>query len=367
MREYLKKHLINFKGQQISDKIVVIESDDWGAEGFPDKNSSEYFIKNKMVRDNPFARFDSLETSIDLERILTTLSSIKNLRGESPVITANWVMANPDFEKIEKDRYLKYTYESFLSTYKRTAKRQDNWNIIKEGINQDLIFPQFHAREHLNINLWMDYLKNNDKNFRNAFKRHCYSIDDSNNKNRRNNILATYDFYDTKELEVIKDTIYDGLRLFKDVFGFNSDSTVCPCYVWDNNVESFFDGKIKLYQGSKFQNIPLLENKDYKKKFHYIGEKINSNYYNIRNVLFEPSFSQEIDWVKNALKSIEIAFFWKKPAIIGMHRLNFSGNLSESNREENLRLFKILLKEIIRKWPEVKFKNSSELIDYFEK
>jgi hypothetical protein len=319
-----------------------------------------------MVRDNPFARFDSLETSTDLERILTTLASIKNPKGRSPVITANWVMANPNFEKIQKDRYLKYSYESFLSTYKRTTKRQDNWKLIKEGIRQGLIFPQFHAREHLNINLWMNYLQKNNKNFRNAFSRHCYSIDDLNIKNRRNNILAAYDYYDVKELEVIRDIIKDGLSLFEDIFGFNSNSTVCPCYVWDSNVESYFGSKIRLYKGSKFQNIPIIENQDYKKKFHYNGEKINANYYSIRNVLFEPSFSQEIDWVKNALKSIEIAFFWKKPAVLGMHRLNFSGNLSEGNREKNLRLLKILLKEVIRKWPEIEFKNSSELIEYFE-
>lgn len=366
MKQYIKKHLINFKGEQINDKIVVIESDDWGAEGFPDKNSSEYFIKNDMVRDNPFSRFDSLETSVDLERILITLSSIKNLNGNSPVLTANWVMANPNFEKIEKDKYLKYSYESFLSTYQRTTKRQNNWKLIQEGINQNLIYPQFHAREHLNINLWMHYLQKNNKNFKDAFNRHCYSIDDSNNKNRRNNILAAYDYYEKKDLEIIKNTINDGLSLFKDIFGFNSNSTVCPCYVWDDNVESFFGNKIKLYQGSKFQNIPIIKRKEYKRKFHYIGENINNNYYNIRNVLFEPSFSQEIDWVKNALESIEIAFFWKKPAVIGMHRINFSGDLSEKNREKNLRLLQTLLNEVIRKWPDVEFKNSSELIEYFE-
>ncbi|HER40853.1 MAG TPA: hypothetical protein ENO10_06495, partial [Salinimicrobium catena] len=70
-----------------------------------------------------------------------------------------------------------------------------------------------------------------------------------------------------------------------------------------------------------------------------------------------------IDPVKYCLDNIEIAFRWNKPAIISSHRVNFIGSIIKENRENNLRLFFKLLKEIAHKWREVEFLNSEQLGD----
>lgn len=87
----------------------------------------------------------------------------------------------------------------------------------------------------------------------------------------------------------------------------------------------------------------------------------NDQIYLVRNVLFEPSSSQSIDWVNNALYQISRAFSEKQPAIICSHRVNFIGRIFKENRDRNLKLFRLLLNNILKKWPDVEFMSSDEL------
>ena len=67
------------------------------------------------------------------------------------------------------------------------------------------------------------------------------------------------------------------------------------------------------------------------------------------------------DSVSLCLKGISSAFKSKKPAIISAHRLNFIGVLDLSNRDNNLRNFRVLFKNVLREWPDVEFMTSDEL------
>lgn len=58
-----------------------------------------------------------------------------------------------------------------------------------------------------------------------------------------------------------------------------------------------------------------------------------------------------------------MAFRWNKAAIISTHRINFIGLIDNRNREKNLKLFKILLSEIVKRWPDVEFITSEQLGD----
>jgi hypothetical protein len=59
---------------------------------------------------------------------------------------------------------------------------------------------------------------------------------------------------------------------------------------------------------------------------------------------------------------MEQAFFFKKPAIISSHRLNFIGQLSRENRNSTIKQFETLLASITEKWPDVEFLSSDELV-----
>jgi hypothetical protein len=81
----------------------------------------------------------------------------------------------------------------------------------------------------------------------------------------------------------------------------------------------------------------------------------------VRNVVFEPFSQTDLNWVSKCLKEIENSFFWKKPAIISMHRVHFISTINPKNRDRNLVLLNNLLDEIEKKWPDVEYLSSNAL------
>ena len=92
------------------------------------------------------------------------LTSVHDKNGRPAVITANFAVANPDFDKIDI-KSGRYQYESILDTYKRYYPENDVFGYVKKGIAQGVFFPQLHCREHLNVNRWMKDLKEGKKRY----------------------------------------------------------------------------------------------------------------------------------------------------------------------------------------------------------
>lgn len=177
--------------------------------------------------------------------------------------------------------------------------------------------------------------------------------------------MATYDYYGEKNFDFVANSIREGLEVFEDIFQYRSLSTIAPCYVWDDRVEgSFFDSGVQAFQGSKFQNIP--SGKSFRRRFHYNGEtNSNNQLYFIRNCLFEPSLNADIDWVDKCLESIDIAFKWRKPAIVGTHRLNYVSGIESSNASNGLQLLRELLTSVLRNWPDTRFVTTADLLEKY--
>jgi hypothetical protein len=167
-----------------------------------------------------------------------------------------------------------------------------------------------------------------------------------------------------KEKEAI---LTDGLTLFEQLWGYQSKSFIAPCYIWSRSLEPVLGRHgVRYIQGMLNQFEPVLEpGYIYKKRFHYQGQqnKLGQRYL-IRNVFFEPATNPGFDWVGDCLNRIETAFRWNKPAIISSHRVNYIGWLKPANRDNNLKLLKMLLQKIINKWPDVEFKSSDALGDW---
>ncbi len=86
-----------------------------------------------------------------------------------------------------------------------------------------------------------------------------------------------------------------------------------------------------------------------------------------RNCKFEPSKNHNIDWVSQCLAEIDIAFRCGKPAVIDSHRVNYIGSISQENRDYSLRELGKLLKEVVKRWPDVEFMNSKQLYQIMSK
>jgi 6-pyruvoyl-tetrahydropterin synthase len=369
MKATLKKHIINARGSCLNKKIVVFESDDWGAIRIPTIETRDELLQKGLIRKNdPFSKYDSLETTEDYQMLFEVLKKHTDKKGHYPVITANFILNNPDFNKIAANDFKKYYSESFKETYNNKIGSEKAWETLNKGIENQLILPQFHGSEHLNVVRWMNKLKTVDERFRFAFDKECYAIDELGNENRRQNLMAAYDYNNDSELDFVQKSIRKGLNQFEEIFGFKSLTNISPCYVWDTQVEQeLLKGGVKGFQGSFLQNYPIT-GESFKKKYRYIGQKNkDKQLYFVRNCLFEPSLNTNIDWVSKCMESIDIAFKWGKPAIIGTHRINFSGRLDAKQRDNNLKLLEQLLTKITRKWPDVKFTDSPSLLQNYIK
>jgi len=363
LRVWINKRLVNIPGWKTSEKLVVIESDDWGAIRMPSAEVLKRMQADGISVEDPFSMFDSLESNDDLERLFELLTSKKDNFESNPVISANCVVANPDFPRILESDYTQYFYELITETFKRYPNHDKSFNLWKEGLENNIFFPQYHGREHLNVAQWMDQLGKGNRDYKIAFSLNTYSVNSKETGEKRNNLLAALDYNNTFQREHVQKLVVEGLEIFESLLGINSTAFTPPCNVWGPETEEILSKKgIKHIKSSKVQNIPSPGNMKYSKGYHYIGQRNKfGQYYQVRNCLFEPALNPKVDWVDACLKSIEVAFSWHKPAIISCHRLNFIGSINDANRTDNLILFDRLLTGILRAWPDVRFIDSSAL------
>jgi hypothetical protein len=358
-----KKHFLNFRGRRLGKKYMVIESDDWGSERIPSKEALKRLVSDSIsLFNNPFNYLDSLETENDLSALFEILTGYKDRNGNHPVITANTITANPDFGKISASGFKDYYYESTLKTYRNKHGCENSYSLIRDGIAKGIYHPQFHGREHLNVNQWLTSLQSGNEIVTRAFKAGIYGIDLDTNLTRRENFMAAFDIGSDREFDEHRVIIKEGTTLFRNTFGYNSKSFIAPCYIWHPSLEtSLKENGVDYVQGLPIQYAPEI-GRDYRKIYHYQGEKGKTGMvYFVRNCFFEPSLDNKFNWIEECLRRIKIIFFWGKPAVLGTHRINFMGSLNEENRKANLRLFSELIKMILKNWPDVEFTTTDKL------
>jgi hypothetical protein len=365
------RNLINITGFRTSEKLVIIESDDWGTirmsnlEAFNKLSSKGY-----PVNQSPYNKYDSLESNEDLIQLFNVLNSVKGGDGKPAKFTINNIVANPNFEKIKKSNFQEYYWEPFTKTLERYPDHDKVMELYQQGIENGLILPQFHGREHLNIERWMKALKQKDKATHDAFELNIFSPCISDATGYVNEYMDAFDYDNENLLKSQQEILTEGLTLFNKIWGFSSKSFIAPCYIWDTKIESTLAANgVKYIQGMVNQFNPT-NNIGFrnKKKYHYQGQKNEFNQrFLIRNAFFEPSIKTIFNWEVDCINRIEIAFKWNKPAVISSHRLNYIGFLNPENRAVNLKRLKSLLDAILKKWPDVRFISSDELGDIMNK
>ncbi len=367
IKKKLIRLYINRQGWKTNRKIVVVESDDWGSIRMPSKEVYKKLLQKGFPVDKySYLKFDSLESNNDLEGLFEVLTSFRDFKDNHPVITANTVMTNPDFEKIRSSNYTHYAYELFVDTLKKYPNHSRVLGLYKTGIEKKIFFPQYHGREHLNIDRWMASLKDDSSNARKAFEHELFDLSTTYQEISDDRFVDALNAQSTTELTVQKERLLDGLNIFNQVFGFSSLSFIAPCYIWHPVVENTLKpAGVEFFQGNAIQRIPRLDGKNnqFAKKLHYTGEISRSGVvYVVRNAYFEPSiYNNSNKAVDVCLKRIEEAFANKTPAIICTHRLNFIGNINKNNQAKNLLSFQNLLAGVLKKWPDVEFMTSPDL------
>jgi len=349
-------------GWHTNKKIVVIESDDWGSIRMPSKAVFDSIpIKYKKNYNSPYYFYDTIASPKDLEMMFETLSSVKDKNGREAVLTANCIMVNPDFEKIRKNNFSEYSYEYFTKTLDNYHGKE-TFKLWNQGISGGFFKPQLHGREHVDVVAWMEKLKNKDEMYLDAFHRRIFSVN-HDLKGSKKNLTTSLDSNSLEESLLKARFVKEAADIFKNIFGFYSTTFIAPSFTWNSDIERALSTKgVKFLQGIHVQKVPTSMERVYKYKKNYLGKTNNFNqHYIIRNVIFEPSIDSSKYGIDSALSRVKRLFMFKKPAIISTHRLNFVGSLDQKNRDNNLKLFRKLLFEIMKKWPDVEFMSTNQL------
>lgn len=368
----LSKAVRNFKyfpGWKTSRKILVIESDDWGSIRMPSSQVFKILLsKGIPVERNPYTKYDSLASESDLSNLFEVLSSVKDMKGNYPVITANTILTNPDFNRIRMSQFQEYHYEIFTETLKRYPQHAGSFDLWKEGIKTKLFYPQFHGREHLNVTRWMKALRMNSGNVMLAFDNEMFDLSQYGRRNE-DSFMQALDVRTEEELEFQKKSIEDGMSIFYKLFGYKSETFIAPSFMWSSKLnETLLSCGIYGLQGMWYQFEPKLGNEyGFSKKIHYTGQRnwLGQRYL-VRNVSFEPSQDKGFNWIDDILSRMDTVFRWRKPVIMGAHRLNFIGSIDTKNRDDNLKVFKNLLFSIKKRYPDIEFMTSDRVLNLMQ-
>lgn len=360
-RNLLAKHYINLRGWGTNRKLVVIESDDWGSIRMPSQEAVAGLIKKGYTLGrSKFTSLDGLERTSDLKQLFNVLQNHQDKDGNHAVLTACAVVANPDFKKVAESNYTSYHYETIAETYKRYDENQ-LLNLWKEkGIKENLLYPQFHGREHLNPHKWLKVLKSNNQMELDAFNMKTLLGVGGGMTNTQDLYMAAFEAISEEHKDEIKKYTKEGLKLFEEIFGFKSISYIPSQSKQFKEInKSLIENGVQFSQAGQYF-VPN-RNGDFRKIDRIWGEedKYGMKYWR-RNCSFEPYKSENYS-IENCLKEIDIAFRCSKPAVISSHRINYTSRIDKKHRDKNLELLDGLLLRIIRKHPDVEFLNSEQL------
>jgi hypothetical protein len=360
----LRPHLKNIIGKSLTKKYLIIESDDWGSIRMPSKESfNRLSAAGVNLGSGESARYnltDTLASAEDFEALFQVLNKFKDHVGNHPVFTAVSVVANPDFEKIKADNFANYYFEPFTETLKK-YNRESSISLWNQGLREKLFFPEFHAREHLNVPVWMRMLQRGDKHTLLGFEEGCWGF--SANTPFYIGYQASFELETPEDLNFHQESIHSGLELFESIHGYRASFFVPPNGPFNNSLEKVAAEKgIRFMGAAKVQLEPQGSGK-FKKCYHWLGQKNqHQQVYLTRNAFFEPNAPGK-DWVGSCLDDIHHSFLWNKPAVISSHRTNYIGSLDENNRKLGLEKLSQLLTEVLKRWPDVSFITSTELGD----
>lgn len=351
-----------YKDFRTSRHIVVFESDDWGSIRMSDKKAwDELLSLGYAVDKRPFERYDTLESAEDLEALFNVLSKYKDCKGNHPIITANMLMANPDFEKVEKSGFQEYYYEPIASTYERYFGNTKALDLLRQGFECGVFMPQCHGREHFNVVQWMRGLQKDDDDLLTAFRYGMCGIAPKSHP-EQGNLLMKALFAETEEEQRNVDVIVkESLQMFEQMWGFKSKSFIAPCYCWSESTEkALADSGVGLIQTAR-KKKPAYRSTQ---KYYYSGQLNKYNQiYSARNCTFDPATNSNEGTMNVLLQQVENSFSNRKIAVICTHRINYVSGLNEQNRNNTLSLLDVFFKVIIGKYPDVEFLSSDKLLN----
>ena len=361
--------LKNLPGKKINRKVVCIYIDDFGSIRIKNKQAYSNLKHAGLDMDrNRYARYDTLASTEDLQMIFDVLTSVKDQYGHPACFTPYVNIANPNFDEIRANGFQQYVREPFTETLKRYGSSHEGvYTLWKQGINNDIFYPAYNGTEHINVKRFMERLQANHRSTMLGFDNESVCVPRFKSESSFNKDSVVFYIEKTEENELLREDIRVGMKMFEELLGYRPKQFTpgAGCYSPLLHKALKEEG-VEYINVQRFYPYPLGDGK-FRRKFLYNG-KMNEvgQKYIIRNCVFETFFDncrRNDCAVVNCLKNIEFAFMMKAPAIISTHRVNYVGSIESSHRNYSLAQLKLLLSEIVKRWPDVEFMNGDQMVE----
>jgi hypothetical protein len=346
-----------------------MESDDWGSIRMSSKQAYDQLIaKGIPVNKNFFTKYDQLESADDMTALLETLSRIRDNHGRNAVLTTLNITANPDFDAMRDNGFTSYCYEPFTETQRKYGRGDTVIKLWQEGIQANLIHPEFHGREHLHVNRWLKGMRSGLEHTTFAEQWNVTGIPPEIAGEQRGDYQAAFDIDSVDDLPYMHTVFREGVALFTKMFGYAPGYFVPANGLLNRNLyQTISNEGVRWLYAARNEMEPMGDGV-YKKHYRYLGMHTENGLTFInRNATFEPASPGQSDWIKKCMQDVAAAFMMKKPAIISTHRVNYIGGLDEANRKNGLQQLHDLLHHMIARWPDLEFMTTIELGRCMEK
>ena len=336
----LYKYLPYLLRKRFNKKYIIIESDDWGMSQITSDRGIE-FLKKKYGKDK-FTRWttDALETCEDLHLLFDVLNKYKSSFIKPPVITANFITHNIDYNVGSSLSFVP------LSNFLNNSLRE----LYNKGIKEGILCPQLHGYCHFNVLELNKYFMS--KEGKELFN-HGILTGKNTIKGYSNMFQSEFSQYHS----TIMNNFDLSLNEFQNFFHYKPISLIPPHFILDKKLLPMLieHGILAIQASSRLVNS---NNKRYRKIFFKSNQGI---LWIPRNARLDPHPDYNY-YSDQCISAISKAFADRIPAIIDFHRVNFAGNYNRKYRDRSLDELQILLSKVKNNWPEVKFITTADLI-----
>lgn len=368
MKQTVLDNLKNLRGWRTPRKLVAFAVDDYANVRVESREALERLSGAGLDLSSPFDRLDTVETRQDLAALFEVLYSVRDGCGRPAKFTAYAMSANPDFARILENGE-KYHYETVSDTFSRLSSEQaaaydGAWALWQEGMAKGLIQPQFHGREHLNIDLFEHKLREKSPDVMANLGNKSLAGITGDSAMPGVGFTQAFGLYDRSQLDRHREILRDGLELFQKVWGFRSITFTPPAQKLHPALYSEAVRRDIRAIDKPLRCTRAMGDGTHKREINRSGRQRGQDHVTVvRNVVFEPNKDMGFDPVERAVQQISAAFRWHKPAIVSSHRVNYCGHIDEPNRKRGLDALGVLLQHITERWPEVEFVSVDQLVE----
>ncbi len=332
--------------RRTSNKIVVIESDDWGQERALNAEALGWAAR-KYGRES-FTRWttDSLETDEDLILLFELFDTFKDCFQFAPVLTANFITHNIDYQNDSK--------MSFLSIEESIKNNNPAlFKIYEYGIEHSFFKPQLHGYSHFNLERTRSYF-NTDEGMEAYQNKFFYA---------KSTIIGNTSFLEgecTTANPNYEAQLLAAQQAFCNTFGYYSETFIPPRFIIDRGIISMLRNyDIKFLQaGSR-----LIDSRGIKYSRPFYRSYLGQIWLN-RNCRLDPH--QDYNYsAEQCITAINSAFGNEQPAVIDFHRVNIAGRFTPEYRAKSLSELKKVFDYLKRYHPDTIFTTSNQLLRYF--